>query len=121
MKAEVENWLTTLKKCGVANDWMVILVEAPELRKGANKLLPRTSIIDKLKMDVAGRQPDRCFALIGELFKAEYHELCKLMSNLLRLTSDPSKSDSKAAESWQTLLHRMRLLLLLAYNRTLGR
>ena len=36
-------------------------------------------------------------------------------------SSDPSriKSDSRASESWQTLLHRMRLLLLQAYNRSL--
>jgi len=34
---------------------------------------------------------------------------------------DPSKNDSRASDSWQTLLHRLRLLTLQAYNRTLGR
>ena len=35
--------------------------------------------------------------------------------------SDQSKNDSKANESWQTLLHRLRLLALQAYNRSLGK
>ena len=38
-----------------------------------------------------------------------------------KFVSDPSRHDSRASESWQTLLHRMRLLLLQAYNKSLGR
>ncbi len=35
--------------------------------------------------------------------------------------SDPNKNESRATESWQTLLHRLRILTLQAYNRALGR
>ena len=97
-KDEVQNWLTILKKCGVPHDWMVVLVEAPE-RKMSNKLLPRTSVLDKLKTDVGTKNAERCYSLL-----------------------DPTRThDPKAGESWQTLLHRLRLLLLQAYNRTLTR
>jgi len=97
-KDEIMDWMNTLKKCGTAHDWMVVLVETPESRKGANKLLPRTSVVDRLRTDVGTKFSDRCLTL-----------------------TDPAriKIDSRASESWQTVLHRIRLLLLQAYNRTL--
>ena len=98
-KDEISHWLGTLRKCGVASDWMVILIESPDFsKKVANKLLPRTSVLDKLKADLANKQPERCISVI-----------------------DPSKSDSRGSESWQTLLQRLRSLLLQSYNRTLVR
>ena len=59
------NWITTLKKCGVPHDWMVILVEAPDSRKATNKLLPRASVVDKLRTDIGTKNADRCFSLLG--------------------------------------------------------
>ena len=35
-------------------------------RSKANKLLPRTTVLDRLKADVGGKEPDRCLALLGE-------------------------------------------------------
>lgn len=45
----------------------------------------------------------------------------KLRNYFFFSSKDPSKikTESRASESWQTLLHRLRLLLLQAYNRTL--
>ena len=64
-KDDIMNWITTLKKCGVPHDWMVILVEAPDSRKAANKLLPRASVVDKLRTDIGTKNADRCFSLLG--------------------------------------------------------
>ena len=65
-KDEIMDWITTLKKCGTAHDWMVVLVETPESRKGANKLLPRTSVVDRLRTDVGTKFSDRCLTLTGK-------------------------------------------------------
>ena len=54
--------------------------------------------MDKLKQDLGGKTPDRCLALI-----------------------DPTKSDSRAAESWQTLLHKFRQFFLQSYNKALNK
>ena len=100
VKDEITNWFSTLRNaCGSSFDWMIILVEVSDARK-SSKLLPRTSVLDKIKSEFsqAGKQPERCVCLI-----------------------DPSKNDSRASESWQTLLHRLRLQLLHAYNKSLGR
>lgn len=97
VKDEILQWITLLRKCGVSQDWMVTIVEPADVRK-TSKLLARTSVLDKLKQEVGGRQPDRCCSLI-----------------------DPTKNDSRAAESWQTLLHKVRVLALQGYNRVLGK
>ena len=100
VKDEIANWFSTLRNaCGTSFDWMIILVEVSDARK-SSKLLPRTSVLDKLKSEFsqAGKQPERCVCLM-----------------------DPSKFDSRSSESWQTLLHRLRLQILNAYNKLLGR
>ena len=100
VKDEIGNWFSTLRNaCGPSFDWMIILVEVSDARK-SSKLLPRTSVLDKLKSEfsLAGKQPERCICLM-----------------------DPSKFDSRASDSWQTLLHRLRLQILNAYNKLLGR
>ena len=59
------SWMSSLRKCGAATDWAVVIVEPADTKK-TNKLLPRTSVLDKLKTDVGGKQPERCMSLIGE-------------------------------------------------------
>nr|XP_053654909.1 trafficking protein particle complex subunit 10-like [Cherax quadricarinatus] len=92
----LQAWVMSLKQQGIT-DWMVILLETPDTRKG-NKLLPRTTVLDKIKNDFGGKQAERCMSVI-----------------------DPLKSDSRSMESWQTLLTKMRHLLMVAYNRALNR
>ena len=65
VRDEITAWMTLLRKCGAATDWAVVIVEAADTKK-TNKLLPRTSVLDKLKADVGGKQPERCISLIGE-------------------------------------------------------
>ena len=54
-----------------------------------------------------------------KLQRRKMRMICFGITYLLKL--DPAKTDSKAVDSWQTLLHRIRLLLLQAYNRALMR
>jgi len=97
LKDDIQAWLSTLKKSGSSSDWLVVIVETPDSRK-ANKLLTRTTVLDKLKQDLAGKTPERCLSII-----------------------DPTKSDSKAAESMQSFLHKLRQFFLQSYNRTLNK
>jgi hypothetical protein len=64
---DVLAWISTLRKLGPgpSADWVVVLVESADTKK-TNKLLPRTSVIDKLKAEIGGKQPERCISLIGE-------------------------------------------------------
>ncbi|XP_066949278.1 trafficking protein particle complex subunit 10 [Macrobrachium rosenbergii] len=96
MRDNLQTWVTSLRQQGIT-DWMVILLETPDTRKG-NKLLPRTTVLDKIKNDFGGKQAERCVSLI-----------------------DPLKTDSRSMESWQTLLTKMRHLLMISYNRALNR
>jgi len=97
VKDDILAWLNTLKKAGVTSDWMIIVVETPENRKG-NKFPLRATVLDKLKQDVGGKTPDKCVALM-----------------------DPSKADSRAAESMQALLHKFRQFFLQSYNKVLNK
>lgn len=92
----LQAWVTSLRQQGIT-DWMVVLLETPDTRKG-NKLIPRTTVLDKIKNDFGGKQAERCVSLI-----------------------DPLKTDSRSVESWQTLLTKMRHLLMVAYNRALNK
>lgn len=76
---------------------MIIIVEVYDIRK-SNKLLPRTTVLDKIRQEFASKQGDRVISLIH-----------------------PIKSESKSAESWRGLVNRIRVLLLLSYNKTLSK
>ncbi|KAG0721558.1 Trafficking protein particle complex subunit 10 [Chionoecetes opilio] len=45
----LQSWALSLKQHSIT-DWMVVLLETPDTRKG-NKLLPRTTVLDKIKND----------------------------------------------------------------------
>ena len=65
---EIMSWMTYLRKCGVSQDWMVVLVENADSSRSSktSKLLTRTSVLDKLKTEIGGKQPERCCSLVGE-------------------------------------------------------
>nr|CAD7200015.1 unnamed protein product [Timema douglasi] len=94
VRDEIEAWLKTLNQHNI-QDWMIVIVETYDLRK-SNKLLPRTTVLDKIRSDFASKHADRCLSVIN-----------------------PVRSESRSAESWRGLVTRIRLLVLLAYNRTL--
>ena len=97
VKEDIINWLAMLRKTSSNTDWMIVLVETPEGRKG-NKFPLRATVLDKLKQDVGGKTPERCVSL-----------------------TDPSKADSRAAESMQSFLHKFRQLFLQSYNKVLNK
>ena len=97
VKEDIISWLARLRKTSSATDWMIVLVETPEGRKG-NKFPLRATVLDKLKQDVGGKTPERCVAVM-----------------------DPGKADSRAAESMQSFMHKFRQLFLQSYNKVLNK
>ena len=57
VRDSLTSWLHNLKQSG-NQDWMLILIEAPEVKK-SNKLIPRTTVLDKMKSDLGGKQAER--------------------------------------------------------------
>ena len=54
VKEEIVNWLATLRKNSASTDWMIILVETPEAKKG-NKFPLRATVLDKVKLVMSSR------------------------------------------------------------------
>ncbi|XP_022242094.1 trafficking protein particle complex subunit 10-like [Limulus polyphemus] len=97
-REEINAWFSYLKLKNV-HDWMIVVVDHADIRKANKaKLLPRTTVLDKVKNDFPSKNSERCISLL-----------------------DPLKNDSRSRESWQSFLHRVRILVLQAYNYHLGR
>ncbi|KZC10834.1 Trafficking protein particle complex subunit 10 [Dufourea novaeangliae] len=96
IKDDIDSWLKTLLQYHI-QDWMIVLVETYDIKK-TNKLLPRTTVLDKIRSDFASKNGDRCFSVINSV-----------------------KSEMRSAESWRGLVNRMRQLMLMAYDKTLSR
>ena len=90
----IQSWLNSVKGCNV-REWLIVVVETPDNKK-TKQLLPRTSVLDRIKNDFAQKQTERCICL-----------------------ADPTKIDSKSTESLHGVLHRLRQLLLASYSKTL--
>ncbi|KAG8225562.1 hypothetical protein J437_LFUL002079, partial [Ladona fulva] len=96
VRDEIENWQKILTQHSI-QDWMIVIVETPELKK-TNKLLPRTTVLDKIRNEFASKNADRVVSAV-----------------------DPIRSESRWADSWRGTLARLRLLILTAYNTALIR
>jgi hypothetical protein len=96
VKEAIGQWLNILKDYNNP-DWLIVVVENTDAKK-SNKLLPRTTVMDKIRGDFGSKQPDRCVSIL-----------------------DPTKSDSRSVEAWQTCLFRVRQLALAGLNRILGK
>ncbi|XP_038153384.1 trafficking protein particle complex subunit 10 [Cyprinodon tularosa] len=98
VKEDMMRWQNTLRSHSSA-DWVIIVVESNETKK-KNKpnILPRSSIVDKIRSDFCNKQNDRCVVL-----------------------SDPLKDSSRSLESWNALLLKLRTLLLMSFTKNLGR
>lgn len=66
--------------------------------KRSKQLIPRTTVLDKIRADFALKQGDRCISVIN-----------------------PAKPENKIAESWRGLVGRIRHLLLVAYAKAVTR
>lgn len=57
LRDEIDKWMNEMNKHNII-DWVIIVVETYDLRKH-NKLLPRTTVFDKIKSDFAEKKADR--------------------------------------------------------------
>ncbi|XP_015111919.1 trafficking protein particle complex subunit 10 [Diachasma alloeum] len=96
VKDDIDSWLKILGQYGI-QDWMIVIVETYDIKK-TNKLIPRTTVLDKIRSDFAAKHGDRCLSVIN-----------------------PIKSESRSAESWRGLITRIRHLTLTAYDKTLSK
>ncbi|XP_022100695.1 trafficking protein particle complex subunit 10-like [Acanthaster planci] len=100
VKDDIAAWQQSLKEHNMA-DWLIVLVETSNLKRGnKSKLLPRTSVLDKIKSDFCSKQEKRVIVL-----------------------NEPNNPvpTNRSLESWQLFIHRLRELVLVAYSRLLGR
>ncbi|EFX70597.1 hypothetical protein DAPPUDRAFT_309387 [Daphnia pulex] len=96
VRENIQAWFTQVKQVE-CSDWLIILVETSDSKK-SNKILPRTTVLDKVKNDFGGKTTERCLSVV-----------------------DPVKGETKSSESWQTFLFRLRQALMAAFSRTLSK
>lgn len=94
VKEEIDRWLRTLQGYGIS-DWMILLVETVDVKKTKN-ILPRTTVLDKMRLDFGAKHADRCISVLN-----------------------PIKFEVKATESFRCLLNRIRHLMLTGYNKNI--
>lgn len=94
VRDDIDLWMRVLQQFNLS-EWMIVVVETYDFRK-SNKLLPRTTVYDKIKNDFGTKHADRCLSVIN-----------------------PLRSESRFAGSWRGLVVNTRLLLLAAFDRIL--
>ncbi|KAH8332437.1 hypothetical protein KR074_003361, partial [Drosophila pseudoananassae] len=94
IKEEIDAWLKLLNSYGVT-DWMILLVETLDMRKTKN-FMPRTTVLDKIRLDFGSKNDDRCISVLN-----------------------PAKFEQKSTESFRCLVQRIRFLMLTSYNRNI--
>ncbi|XP_066891317.1 trafficking protein particle complex subunit 10 isoform X3 [Kogia breviceps] len=97
VKDDLTKWQSVLKAHSSA-DWLIVVVENDAKKKNKTNILPRTSIVDKIRNDFCNKQSDRCVVL-----------------------SDPLKDSSRTQESWNAFLTKLRTLLLMSFTKNLGK
>lgn len=93
-KEEIDIWLKKLASYGVS-DWMILLVETFDVKKTKN-ILPRTTVLDKIRLDFCSKNDDRCISVLN-----------------------PAKQ--KSTESFRCLVQRIRHLMLASYTRNINK
>ncbi|KAH8382030.1 hypothetical protein KR009_001512, partial [Drosophila setifemur] len=94
IREEIDAWLKLLNSYGVS-DWMILLVETLDMRKTKN-FMPRTTVLDKIRLDFGTKNDDRCISVLN-----------------------PAKFEQKSTESFRCLVQRIRFLMLTSYNRNI--
>lgn len=54
MRDDIESWLKELTSKNIT-DWLIVVVETYDAKR-TNKLLPRTTVLDKIRADFAPKQ-----------------------------------------------------------------
>lgn len=65
LKDEIDSYLKNLNAHGIT-DWMIIIVETIDIKKTKN-ILPRQSVLDKIRVDFAAKSADRCVSILNPL------------------------------------------------------
>ncbi|XP_070498510.1 trafficking protein particle complex subunit 10 [Chironomus tepperi] len=94
LKEEIDSWLKQLTTYGIS-DWMILIVETIDMKKTKN-ILPRQSVLDKIRLDFGAKNADRCVSILN-----------------------PLKFENKATESFRSMIQRIRHLILSAYNKNI--
>lgn len=94
MKDEIDSYLKNLNVHGIT-DWMIVIVETIDIKKTKN-ILPRQSVLDKIRVDFAAKNADRCVSILN-----------------------PLKFENKSTESFRSMIQRMRHLILSGYNKNI--
>ncbi|XP_055975198.1 trafficking protein particle complex subunit 10 isoform X1 [Sorex fumeus] len=97
VKDDLTKWQNVLRAHSSV-DWLIVVVENDAKKKNKTNILPRTSLVDKIRNDFCNKQSDRCVVL-----------------------SDPLKDSSRTQESWNAFLTKLRTLLLMSFTKNLGR
>uniref|UniRef100_A0A674CUS2 Trafficking protein particle complex subunit 10 n=1 Tax=Salmo trutta TaxID=8032 RepID=A0A674CUS2_SALTR len=98
VKDDMLRWQSTLRLHGSV-DWLIVVVESEAKKKNKTNILPRTSIVDKIRNDFCNKQSDRSCVVL----------------------SDPLKESSRSQDSWSSFLTKLRTLLLMSFTKNLGR
>lgn len=111
VRDDIEVWLKELQSRDIG-DWLIVVVENYD-GKRANKLLPRTTVLDKVKADFGTKQ-GLCLKYIHSLkFNLSFlGDRCISVIN-------PGKPESKSGDSWRSLVSRIRYLLSIAYGKAI--
>nr|CAD7438798.1 unnamed protein product [Timema bartmani] len=89
VRDEIEAWLKTLNQHNI-QDWMIVIVETYDLRK-SNKLLPRTTVLDKIRSDFASKHADRSGATLPpNMLTGELQVLYKIRGDFASKHADRS-------------------------------
>lgn len=101
VKDGITDWMRKLRERNII-DWMIIQVISQDSLRGSKPKIPipRSSVFDKIKSDFGGKNNDRIIQLW-----------------------EPLKENQapRSVESWQNLVIKLRQLLLLSFNRHLGK
>lgn len=63
VKDDITKWQNVLKAHSSV-DWLIVVVESDAKKKNKTNILPRTSIVDKIRNDFCNKQSDR-WAFLG--------------------------------------------------------
>lgn len=58
VKEDMQRWQSVLRLHG-SSDWLIVVVESDGKKKNKTNILPRTSIMDKIRNDFCNKQSDR--------------------------------------------------------------
>jgi hypothetical protein len=115
VRDDIENWLKELSSKEIS-DFLIVVVENYD-GKRTNKLLPRTTVLDKIRTDFAPKQGSRTISIYFFL----YITFCLFEGDRCISVINPGKVEARSADSWRGLVSRIRHLLLVAYARAVSR